>query len=130
MPVAIANRPQIDDDEHSVLSENYKDEAPIDPRYGEDRTGNADLEDDFDDFEEGAEYDDFGDFDGEFDKSIPKSSTQPIANANENVNNTSPNVHIVSYNNLGLSYLCKMYCNRRQIVVVVLIYIHFVISLT
>ena len=54
------------------------------------------MEDDFDDFEEGAEYDDFGDFNGEFEKSKPETSTQAIASSNENINFTSPQIQLVS----------------------------------
>ena len=96
MPAAIANRSQIADDNYFISSEGRKDETPISHSYSKDKASDADMEDDFDDFEEGAEYDDFGDFNGEFEKSKPETSTQAIASSNENINFTSPQIQLVS----------------------------------
>ena len=50
----------------------------------------------FDDFEEGAEDDDFGDFNDEFEKPKPNEDAKPIATMNENVNTSLLKFHLVS----------------------------------
>ena len=50
----------------------------------------------FDEFEEGLEDDEFGDFNDEFEKSKPDEDEKSLATINDNVNTSLPKFHLVS----------------------------------